>query len=257
MKLKAIPKYGDHGTNDVKILQEALGINADDWFGDETKKALQKLQKANGLRSSGIIGPKTLALLKLEVSPAEDSSPPPKSDNYFGAPWIGMRNDLLGRSEDDSALSEWLVPEWKKEGLNYKSLAGNTYAWCSVMVNACLRAIGVKPTNSAGAASWSKWENNSPFWFGAVLPIKHKSGGRHVCFFLYWIDETKKIAATKDGNRSNKYAICVTDLSGKGDTLVGGPRWSSSVANGSSPSMAQVLAKYPFLKVGNTGTSTR
>ena len=273
--LRTIPKYGDHSddakllqealgvSDDVKLLQEALGVTADGWFGDKTLKALKAYQKSRGLPGTGVIpanGGKTLKSLGFEFCPAgekeiEDS--PSVSDNFFGAPWVGVRVDLLGRKETDSELSKWLVPEWKKEGLNFKDLIGRTHAWCSVLVNAKLRAVGVKGTDSAGAASHSRLGKSCPFWFGCIIPIRHKSGGRHVCIGLYWIDEKRKIAATMDGNRSNKYAINRTDLSGKGDTVVGGYRWPEGVPSGQLVSMSEVLKKYPFLKVGNTGTSTR
>lgn len=175
---------------------------------------------------------------------------------YFGAPWVGANLDLLGLDETDTKLNARYVPEWKKEGLNYKDLAGNRHAWCSVRSNADRRKVGVSTTDSAAASSWSKYGKKCPFWFGAALDIKHKSGGRHICDFLYWIDEKNKIAATLDGNRGNKFCIAKTDLSGSGDTLVAGPRWPKEVADGQLVSKADVLAKYPNLKVGSVGSGT-
>lgn len=267
--ITAVPVYGEHGTGNVEPIQHALldkGYDvgrADDWFGDKLKKGLIKFQKDNKMKGTGVIpldGGQTLKLLGVAVKPVQEDeikSSPVKADNYFGAPWIGVRLDLLGRHESDAALNTWLVPEWKAEGLNYKTLVGNTHAWCSVLVNKKLRDVNVKGTNSAGAASHSKFGKKSPFWFGCTLPIQHNKGkgGRHVCFFLYWENEAKQIAVTMDGNRSNKYAINLTDLSGKNDILVGGPRWSAQVADGQSPTKAQVLAKYPFLVPGSKGTS--
>lgn len=261
--LKSIPKYGDRGTGDVATLQEALKVTADDWFGDETLKALQKLQKANGLKGTGVIpadGGQTLKLLGLSFKPPgeDETAAPPKTDNFFGAPWVGANIDLLGRSETDPELNARYVPEWKLEGLpGYKTLSGNTHAWCSVRENADMRKVGVKGTNSAGAASWSKWGRKCPFWFGASLDIKHKGGGRHIGDFLYWVDEKRKIAAVLGGNQGNKFSIVATNLSGSGDTLVAGPRWSKDVADGQFVTKAQVLAKYPFLKVGGSMGNTR
>lgn len=183
--------------------------------------------------------------------------PLPTKGDYFGAPWVGVRVDLLGRDETDAELAAWLVPEWKNVGLpGFKSLVSSSRAWCSILATKKFREVGIKSTNSAGASSWSKWGNQCAYWFGSVLPISHNKGkgGRHVCFFLYWENEAKKIAVTMDGNRSNKYAINLTDLSGKGDILVGGPRWSTQVADGKEVSKATVLAQYPFLKPGSTGT---
>lgn len=177
----------------------------------------------------------------------------------FNAPWVFANIDLLGREETDPVLNARYVPEWKLEGLpSYTSLAGNSRAWCSLKVNADLRKVGVKGTNSAAASSWSKWGRKSPFWFGSVLDIVHASGGRHVCFFLYWIDEKKLICATMDGNKSNKFCIAQTVLSGKSDKLVTGPRWSKDYSDGQIVSMEDVLKLYPNLKVGsNSSESTR
>lgn len=267
--VRSIPKYGDRGTGDVKVLQEVLKRDGfytgpiDDWFGDKTLKALRDLQKQSGLKGTGVIpadGGQTLVLLGITFQvPEEKELPaPPKSDNFFGAPWMGVDLDLLGRKETDPELNARLVPEWKLEGLpGYKTLVGNKHAWCSVRCNHAMRKVGVKGTNSAGAASWSKWGRKSPFWFGSVMDIIHGKSGRHVCFFLYWIDEKKKIAATLDGNRSNMFGVFATDLSGRHDRLVAGPRWSNDVADGMPVSKEQVLAKYPFFKVGGTGDSTR
>ena len=178
---------------------------------------------------------------------------------WFGAPWVGANIDLLGRHETDPELNARYVPEWAKEGLpGYKTLAGNTHAWCSVRENADKRKVGVKGTNSAGAYSWSKWGRKSPFWFGCTLDIRHASGGRHVCDFLYWIDEKRGICATLDGNRSNRFAVNVTTLAPGRDQCVAGPRWPTDWPDGKLVSMADVLKAYPMLKVaGATSGGTR
>ena len=177
---------------------------------------------------------------------------------YFGAPWVGVDIDLLGRHESDAELNKRLAPHWKAVGLpGYKSLVGNKRAWCALRVDYAYMKVGIKGPGSAGAYKSSTFGQSCPFWFGALMPIKHRSGGRHTCFFLYWIDEAKKIAATLDGNRSNRFAVNVTNLSGQGDTLVGGPRGPKGW-KGVSVSKADVLAKYPMLKVGgHSGTGTR
>ncbi len=263
VKLRTVPKYGDRGTGDVAKLQHALGVvTEDDWFGKGTLKALQKLQKAKGLKGTGVIpanGGKTFEILGLFLEPPQEDEitiPPSDFDNFFGAIYVGYDLDLLGKKETDPELNSRLVPEWPKEGLpGYKSLMGNSRPWCAVRVGYALRRAGLKGTDSAGASSYSKWGRQGDFWFGAVLPIKHKSGGRHVCIFLYWHDEAKRIAVTLDGNRDNTFGVFLTDLSGKGDTLVGGPRWSKELPDGIKATKEQVLAKYPFFKPGSKGTS--
>lgn len=53
---------GDKG-DDVKAMQEALGIGADGIFGPGTKRALRAWQAANGLTADGVAGPMTLGKL--------------------------------------------------------------------------------------------------------------------------------------------------------------------------------------------------
>lgn len=53
------PKLQD----EVKKLQEALGINADGLFGPGTQAAVIKFQKEKKLEADGIVGPRTWALL--------------------------------------------------------------------------------------------------------------------------------------------------------------------------------------------------
>lgn len=229
-------------------------------------KSVQSAMNAHGehLGIDGDPGVLTQAALEkydvqISVSkPEVVAAPPIAIGDHFRASWIFANLDLLGLSETDSQLNARYVPEWALEGLSeYKNLAGNDHAWCSLRANADRRKVGVKGTNSADAASWSGWGKKCPFWFGAALDIEHKTGGRHVADFLYWIDKENRIAATLNGNLGNLFCIAKTDLSGSGDRLVTGPRWSNDVADGIEVSMSDALAQYPFLKVGSQRSSTR
>lgn len=181
------------------------------------------------------------------------------SGDHFNAPWVFSNIDLLGRTETDPVLNARYVPEWALEGLSeYKTLAGNAHAWCSVRENADKRKVGVKGTGDAGAAGWSHWGVDCPYWFGASLPIQHATGGRHIADFLYWIDKANKIAAVLGGNQGDKFSIVSNNLSGNAhghDQVIPGPRGPVGWV-GQEVSMADVLAKYPFLKVGGVGGST-
>lgn len=55
-------KVGSHG-DDVKKLQEKLGLSADGAFGPATEKAVKAWQAANGLTADGIVGNATWAKL--------------------------------------------------------------------------------------------------------------------------------------------------------------------------------------------------
>lgn len=53
-------RIGDRGNN-VKLVQQKLGLAADGIFGSGTDAAVKKWQAANGLTADGIVGPKTYA----------------------------------------------------------------------------------------------------------------------------------------------------------------------------------------------------
>lgn len=53
-------RIGDRGNN-VKLVQQKLGLAADGIFGGGTDAAVKKWQAANGLSADGIVGPKTYA----------------------------------------------------------------------------------------------------------------------------------------------------------------------------------------------------
>ena len=243
-------------------------------FGPRVEAEVKAFQRREGLAVDGVVGPKTKAALEAAVLRTLDQTKgrgdlpaPVKTDKGdWNAPWVFANIDLLGRYETDPVLNARYVPEWAKEGLpGYKTLAGNTHAWCSVREIADKRKVGVNVKGlNAGAASHSKWGKKCPFWFGCTLDIEHldKNGngsGRHVGDFLYWIDEAKKIAAVLGGNQGNQFSIAATDLSGRPRTnrLKTGPRWGIDLPDGFLVSKAEVLARYPYLKVGGNMGSTR
>lgn len=213
--------------------------------------------------ASGVFGPRTemdserydiAVTAKLKVT---TPTTPIDTRDFFGAIWVGVDLDLLGRKETDKELERRYETEWEKVGLPYDDLIGRAHAWCILRMIKAYRQVKIDVKGlTAAAKSLSKWGKKCPFWFGAGLDIEHKGGGRHAAIFLYWINEAKKIAATLDGNRNNEFNVFATDLSGKGDHLVEGPRWPNGWPDGSSPAMAEVLAAYPMLKVGGAGSST-
>lgn len=236
---------------------------------DDIKQLQTLLNEIDGehLSIDGDFGPMTRAALQNAVLkhalPASTAST--VSGDHFGAPWIFANIDLLGRDETDPELIARYVPEWKLENPpdvhSYNSLSGTKFAWCQLRWNADRRKVGIKGTDNCGSESMSIWGKHCPYWFGAGLDIQHAKGGRHSTDFLYWEDEANKIAACFGGNQSNKLCVALYNLSGNAaghDQVMTGPRWSLQVADGRMVSKAEVLAKYPFLKVGGTiGGSTR
>jgi peptidoglycan hydrolase-like protein with peptidoglycan-binding domain len=61
-----IIKLGSTNKEQVKDIQEALGIWVDGDFGPKTESAVKQFQKENGLDADGIVGSKTFAALMQE-----------------------------------------------------------------------------------------------------------------------------------------------------------------------------------------------
>ena len=67
-------KNGSKG-NEVKALQEKLGLAADGSFGPGTEAKLKEWQAANGLTADGVAGPSTLAKLGIAESASQAAIP--------------------------------------------------------------------------------------------------------------------------------------------------------------------------------------
>jgi putative chitinase len=67
-------KNGSSG-DDVKKLQEKLGLKADGSFGPGTEKAVKEWQKKNGLTADGVIGDKSWSKLTKEEVSFDSSAP--------------------------------------------------------------------------------------------------------------------------------------------------------------------------------------
>lgn len=228
----------------------------------------QKAMNAQGerLTEDGVCGPITTATMQkytlagmvLERNPVPVPVVP--SGEFFGAIWVGGHLNMLGKTETDPVLVALLAPNWQNlDGCHgIKDLSGKDHAWCANDVDFDFRKYNIPTPNSGLASSYGNWAESCPHWFGAILPIEHDSGGRHVCRFLYWIDKANGICATLDGNRGNKFAVNRTNISGKNgaDHVKTTPRWPTGWPAGQEVSMADVLAAYPMLKVGGAGSST-
>lgn len=264
-----MPKLASGSTGEApKILQARLaelGFFMGEVLGnfyEITEEAVKAFQRARGLTPDGVVGPVTWKELEKDNDVSRTPETPPKapvSGNNVGMKWIAGIIRYIGLDEFSKILNDLLVPEWANEGLAYfKTLAGNDHAWCSVLVNWAMRLVGIKPTNDAMAASWRTWGRKGDYWFGAVLGMRHASGGGHVTFFLFWIDKSKRIAACLGGNQGNQLNVTAYNLSGNAsghDEVVGGPRWPVGEPDGVELTEAEVRELIPNLKIIGAGST--
>lgn len=210
---------------------ESLSLDGD--FGPKTQSALDKFDL-------------TLNLSKKPIIPAV------LDDAFIRSPWLRYLAPLIGLSEYMFKLNDILAPHWPQVGLpQFKDLKGRDHAWCSLAADWAMFKAGIKGTANAMALSWRTWGKECPYWFGSVLGIRHASGGGHVTFFLYWVDESKRLAACLGGNQGDEVNVTVYNLSGNKagkDEVVNGPRWPIGFPDGSilGPSAVKaIIASVP------------
>ena len=96
-------KYGSQG-DEVKKLQQTLGIKADGIYGKQTEAAVKAYQKANGLAEDGIVGKNTWGALNKTSTPSATPSTTPSATpttpkfeyaDYTESDIVKQANDLL------------------------------------------------------------------------------------------------------------------------------------------------------------------
>lgn len=176
--------------------------------------------------------PKT-APSQVPVAPAPvpikiDPQPKPTTADTGDPVWQKWLKQFAGKSENDSAFSKFMSQFWKLCKLNYTTIAGNSYAWCAESMNAALDQTGYKGTGSAAASSFTDFGTSCGWVQGAILPIRHANGGRHVTTFDGWEDQSKMLAYCFGGNQSDHMQRSLYNLSGNAqghDEVISGPRW--------------------------------
>jgi hypothetical protein len=87
-------KTGSKG-QDVKTLQQKLGITADGDFGEETKKKVIAFQKANGLEADGVVGDNTWNALMHKAATAVNTTAPDARPPVESAPAVSGPGDFI------------------------------------------------------------------------------------------------------------------------------------------------------------------
>jgi putative chitinase len=102
-------RVGSRG-NEVKLLQEKLGLTADGNFGPGTERALKAWQTKNGLTADGIAGPRTLTALGVinqPVNTTQNTQPTaPASSGGSSNIVAGLKLDKLKGHVPDKVLNE-------------------------------------------------------------------------------------------------------------------------------------------------------
>ena len=108
-------KLGSKG-NDVKELQEFLGLKADGDFGTKTEAAVKKWQTANGLTADGIVGPATWGKMGLADTDISKSIAKPEAakgnytkSNYQSPNGLEVVEYFMPK---DEYLTGPIKPEW-------------------------------------------------------------------------------------------------------------------------------------------------
>ncbi len=78
---------GVSSADNVRALQQKLGVDADGVYGPKTRAAVKRFQRAHGLTADGVAGPQTLAALGVSTAAApkaqdasDGSAPAPDAD---------------------------------------------------------------------------------------------------------------------------------------------------------------------------------
>ena len=98
--------------DDVKAWQQALGIEADGFFGSQTFVATRNFQREHGLGVDGIVGPSTWAAVSAKPPPAEEWQRWPaqaECDDYYGDP----RGSNGASPKWESSNIVRVVPPWR------------------------------------------------------------------------------------------------------------------------------------------------
>jgi len=233
---RGYPDAGPHLRDDVRALQRELkrwaySMSPDGVFGPRTDAAVRHFQKKRGLSSDGIVGPRTWdAVLdrdaqtigaNFQYRPAGSADPRPSSGPANqpqtpdpapatpaggGPTWMTIARKEEGVKEvSGRAANPRIIEYHAATSLRAQS---DEVAWCASFVNWCLKKAGVKGTNSAAAASFTKWGAATSARQGAVAVIYNaaaansslSTSGNHVGFL---VRETSTHYVLLGGNQSN------------------------------------------------------
>lgn len=168
---------------------------ADGVYGPKTKAAVISFQKAKGLDSDGVVGPKTWETL----FPKKSKTPVLKDTR---APWVDQLLKVRGLHEvqNYSALVKWLKSDGNALGDPRK------FPWCGDAVETAIKLAlpnEVLPSNPYWVRNYVDWGIGVKPQYGAILIFSRGKGG-HVGFYM---GETNDYYLVLGGNQTNAVTI--------------------------------------------------
>ena len=156
-------KIGNKG-EEVKRLQEALGINNDGIFGKQTEEAVKLFQKKNGLEVDGIVGDKTwtalgfkdeINIIKMPLG-VHISKAPNREIKYIAIHFTAGSSSKAGSAksvknvfESRKASADFCVDD--RDMVQFNPDLHNYYCW----------AVGDKKSNSNGGKLYGIAKNSN------------------------------------------------------------------------------------------------
>lgn len=176
-----------------------------------------------GLVVDGIFGAKTDAALVAASSrspaPSGSTATTPTPAPRGPAPWRDWFLSRLGWTEFDHDAE--LSKGWPLVKLpQFHTVIGILHAWCGMSLATALHACGYKiPAGAAGAQNWDgygesiDWKKNG-IPRGAVVRIRHHTGGAHVSTADRDHAPGEQVAQLLGGNQGNGIRVSVFNVSG-------------------------------------------
>ncbi|MFC6715024.1 peptidoglycan-binding protein [Branchiibius cervicis] len=124
-------RYNATGSS-VKVLQKALGLETDGWFGPVTLAAVKSFQSAKGLVADGVVGPVTWKALGCTSATPPPTTPPPPTTGGGGTstpPLNLARAAMWDRIAWCESGQRWSLVASNSTGTYYGGLMMTHDAW--------------------------------------------------------------------------------------------------------------------------------
>lgn len=209
----------------------------DSVHGRAVINAIERFQRAQGIRISGVADDATVAALRADTLTGKigDKAAPAIPREPV---WVREARRFMGLKEISGPKYEPTIVDWAKRfgGWIAKFYVDDDIPWCGLFVGHVVAVTLPReklPANVLGALQWAKFgrELNAPAP-GAILVFK-RAGGGHVGFY---IGETSTHYIVLGGNQNN--SVSVTRIEKK-RLVNGGIRWPTT---GEQPGLSRVLA---------------